>query len=597
MAVLARLVLAWAVVAQIARGCAETGTCDPEVLAEEIHEVSLLQTELHVKKSPAKLASINMHESSVAADDQRPSPSTSGSSAVAPARGWWAQESARMQEADEKIALSSKQASVRKGKDSGKVTMALALTWCSVIIALLGLAGIVHFITEKEPADRCKYVAEFVGTFMLVFSVGCNVLVGDETWGVTSIACTLMVMIYALGGVSGANFNPAVSVALGLSQKLPWDDVAIYVCVQLAAGIAAGLGYGFLLGETFNLAPKGAHDWVDVALAEFFYTFMLCFVVLNTAASKRHGGQNQFYGLAIGFSVVAGGYGAGSISGGCFNPAVALGIDAPSYDSGFGWCFPYFAFEIVGCVVAAVLFRVCRPEDFEASSDAESVPKYSLGSKLVCEFLGTFMLVLTVGLNVLSESKAGAFSIAASLMCMIFALGSNSGAHFNPAVTTAIVCAGRGAISSMEAALYMCVQILGGILAGFTYMLMMDGKTVALKPKVSTAEALVGEFIFTFLLCFVVLAVATTKQPLSEYFGLAIGACVIAGGYAIGGLSGGSLNPAVSAGLALSDAFNGGPLEHLGSYASVELLGGVLAAGIFGLTHVSEYASVDKVQD
>merc|ERR1719188_1703155 len=105
----------------------------------------------------------------------------------------------------------------------------------------------------------------------------------------------------------------------------------------------------------------------------------------------------------------------------------------------------YWLFEFAGAGVAAGLFLFCRPDELDEGyqKDATGKPQYGLQQKLVSEFLGTFMLVLTVGLNVLSSSKAGAFSIAASLMCMIFALGSVSGAHFNPAVTVAIACSGR----------------------------------------------------------------------------------------------------------------------------------------------------------
>merc|ERR1719436_962897 len=101
---------------------------------------------------------------------------------------------------------------------------------------------------------------------------------------------------------------------------------------------------------------------------------------------------------------------------------------------------------------------------------------YQLPSKLLSEFLGTYMLVLTVGLNVLSNSQAAVFSIAASLMCMIYALGTVSGAHFNPAVTAAIVCSGRGCISPAEAGAYVAVQIVGGVCAAFTYVAMHSGK-------------------------------------------------------------------------------------------------------------------------
>merc|ERR1740115_676874 len=163
------------------------------------------------------------------------------------------------------------------------------------------------------------------------------------------------------------------------------------------------------------------------------------------------------------------------------------------------------------------------------------------------------LLVLTVGLNVLSGSTAGAFSIASSLMCMIFALGTVSGAHFNPAVTTAIVCAGRGKCTPKDGALYMIVQTLGGISAALTYSVMMSGETFALKPAAyQWSQALVAELVFTFLLAFVVLSVATVKNGLTEYFGFAIGMCVTVGGCAIGKVSGGSLNPAVSFGISTS---------------------------------------------
>merc|ERR1719183_2366860 len=99
-----------------------------------------------------------------------------------------------------------------------------------------------------EDSAVARYAAEFVGTFMLIFTIGCNVLSGQPVWGGVSIACVLTVMIYALGKSSGANFNPAVSVALGLTNKLEWMEVAIYSAVQIVAGICAGLCYVAMFG-------------------------------------------------------------------------------------------------------------------------------------------------------------------------------------------------------------------------------------------------------------------------------------------------------------------------------------------------------------
>jgi len=435
-----------------------------------------------------------------------------------------------------------------------------------------------------EDSASARYIAEFVGTYLLVFTVGCNVICGSGVWAATSIACVLMVSIYALGGVSGANFNPAVSVALGLSNKLEWKEVGIYVVVQLVAGICAGLSYGALFWQVFNLAPKPGFGWWEAMLAEVIYTFMLCFVVLNVATASKWAG-NQFFGLAIGFVIVAGGYAAGNISGGAFNPAVAFGIDVSSAGLGFGWAFAYAGYELIGAALAAGLFRVVRPDEFGGSAD------YELSTKLVSEFLGTFMLVLTVGLNVLGKSPAPVWSIGSSLMCMIYALGNVSGAHFNPAVTLAILASGRKLITATEAAAYMGVQVLAGICASFTYAAMHHGATFALAPGkgFGFGHAAMAEIVFTFALCFVVLTVATVKEPSKDMFGLAIGMTVTAGGYAIGAVSGGSLNPAVSFGISSSNIINHGHFYNCLIYTLYEFIGAGLAAGVFMVTHPAEY--------
>jgi len=431
-------------------------------------------------------------------------------------------------------------------------------------------------------SQRC--IAEFVGTFLLVFTVGCNVLGKTPVWAGVSIACVLMVSIYACGKISGGNFNPAVSVALGLSKAMggpgmPWREVGIYCAVQILAGIVASFSYAILFWNAFNLAPSKGFGGLAAGLCEFLYTFMLCFVVLNVAASKDADGK-QFYGLAIGFVIIAGAYGAGAVSGGCFNPAVAIGIDTSSAGLGFGWCIAYTLFELLGAVAAAFAFKVVRPEDFGKTKTSTT--------ELVSEFLGTFMLVLTVGLNVLGNSPAGAFSIAASLTSMIYALGDVSGAHFNPAVTLAILASKMGDLTPKKAAFYMLAQIAGGIAAAFTYALIYSGHTFALGPQpgYKWGQVAVAEIIFTFVLCYVVLCVAVSPKTKSEnMFGLAIGSCVTVGGFAIGSISGGSLNPAVSFGIASSQIMNGGMFYKALIYTAFEFIGAGAAAGIAMVTH------------
>lgn len=451
-------------------------------------------------------------------------------------------------------------------------------------------------IAEKCPASGRECAAEFLGTFMLVFTVGCNVLTGIGSWAVLSIAAVLAVMVYALGPVSGANLNPAVSVALGASGKMQWEKVGAYAAVQVLAGLLAGVFYALVFGKAFTLHPTSGHFLWQAGLAEIVYTFMLCTVVLNVAASNKHGGKNEFYGLAIGGVIVAGGYSGGSISMGCFNPAVAIGIDVSS--GGGLYCLAYLVFELIGAALAAVAFKFCRPEDFDASHVDSS---YSTRSKLLAEFLGVFILMFTAHLDVVSGATAGVvLSIAAALTCMIFALGSVSGGHFNPAVTLAAFLTGNQDAADMPAAgSYVGAQVGGAVAAALLAMAENSGASFPLGPvgAYSWVHALGCEIIFTFILVFVVISATSKDSSLKQFTALAVGGTVICGGLAAGGVSGGVLNPAVSTGIALTHAVGGGgffAFLALFPYFLAELAGGGLAAFIFKSLH-PEKASTPKL--
>merc|ERR1719352_2153659 len=142
--------------------------------------------------------------------------------------------------------------------------------------------------------------------------------------------------------------------------------------------------------------------------------------------------------------------------------------------------------------------------------------------------------------------------------------------------------------------MYMVAQILGGILAAFTYSYMMNGETFQLKPAAyKWSQVVVAELVFTFVLAFVVLSVATVNNALSEYFGFAIGMCVTVGGCAIGKISGGSLNPAVSFGISSAHILGGGSFWPCLIYSLVEMAAGGAAAGVFKLTQPSEFDKED----
>merc|ERR1719265_2074811 len=101
-----------------------------------------------------------------------------------------------------------------------------------------------------------------------------------------------------------------------------WRKCGIYCACQIAGGLLASLCYSVLFWNAFFLGPQKEFGVGSVGLCEMLYTFMLCFVVLNVAVARKYEAPNgnQFYGLAIGFVIVAGAYGAGVVSGGCFNP-------------------------------------------------------------------------------------------------------------------------------------------------------------------------------------------------------------------------------------------------------------------------------------
>jgi len=427
-------------------------------------------------------------------------------------------------------------------------------------------------------ATSKKLISEFIGTFLLVFAVGCNTVgTASGTWAALSIASTLMVSIYALGSVSGAHFNPAVTLAYFLSgedKEFTGADVGAYMGTQLVAGAAAGLSSLALHGEAANLQPGAGYSYGGAAAAEIAYTFMLCFVVLRAAVIV----QKEYFGLAIGFVIVAGGYAAGGISGGAFNPAVALGVDVGSAGQGVYWSLIYFVYEFIGAALAASVHKFLGKGE------------YSLGQKCVSEFLGTFFLVFTVGLNVAGGSPAGALSIGASLMCMIYALGGVSGANFNPAVSTTLALCKY--LPWGDFGPYVASQLAGGLAAGVCYT-SLTGKGVPLAPGAghSMSSVAVAEIVATFVLCFVVANVACSKNGKSDHmFGLAIGFCIVAMGNAIGAVSGGSLNPAVSFGLDGSNAMKGGSFGNCGAYALFELVGAGVAYGAFAVCRDEEFA-------
>ena len=204
-----------------------------------------------------------------------------------------------------------------------------------------------------------KLVVEFIGTFFLVFTVGMAVLkpgsAGD--FAPIAIGSALMVMVFAGGHISGGHYNPAVSTAILLRGKMTSPEYRAYVVVQVLAGVVAAVVI-IILGFDFDTAQKVAGAG-KMLIVEFIFTFALAYVVLNVATADGTEG-NSFYGLAIGFTVATGAFAVGAISGGAFNPAVAIGGMVMGLLS-WSDIWVYLLADLLGGAAAAVVFLYIEP--------------------------------------------------------------------------------------------------------------------------------------------------------------------------------------------------------------------------------------------
>jgi len=205
-----------------------------------------------------------------------------------------------------------------------------------------------------------KYIVELIGTFFLVFTVGATVIAGGQ--GVIpplAIGSSLMIMIFAGGHVSGGHYNPAVTLGVWLRGRSTFNDVWPYWLSQITGAVLAAIAVKYIKGGAPVVAAVPAIG--PALLAEFLFTFALVYVVLNVATAKGTAG-NSFYGLAIGMTVMTGAFAVGNISGGAFNPAVAIGISVLGL-SAWSNIWIFLLADLLGGAVAAWVFRFVNPDD------------------------------------------------------------------------------------------------------------------------------------------------------------------------------------------------------------------------------------------
>jgi aquaporin Z len=217
---------------------------------------------------------------------------------------------------------------------------------------------------ESGPRARVKYIVEAIGTLFLVFTVGAAVGSHSQL-APLAIGGVLMVMVYAGGHLSGGHYNPAVTLAALVRRRITLRDAAGYWLAQFGAGLVAAVLVRTVIdptqiNKTATLTLTGA-SLLAAFTVELLFTFALCYVVLNVATSKDHP-DNSFYGLAIGFTVVAGAVAVGAISGGAFNPAVTAGAAAMGM---FAWptLWVYLVAQVVAGIAAGAVFRALNPND------------------------------------------------------------------------------------------------------------------------------------------------------------------------------------------------------------------------------------------
>jgi len=203
-----------------------------------------------------------------------------------------------------------------------------------------------------------KCIVEFIGTFFLVFVIGCVSSQPHVLLGPLAIGATLMVMIFAGGHISGGHYNPAVTLGAWFRGACNGVEAGWYVVAQVGGAVVASLAAPALFGHASGAAITASPD--RIMLAEFLGTFALVYIVLNVATAPATAG-NSFYGLAIGFTVFVQAVAVGAISGGAFNPAVVVGAFLMGrLPAGTLWM--YWLSQLMAGAVAAGVFRLLNPE-------------------------------------------------------------------------------------------------------------------------------------------------------------------------------------------------------------------------------------------
>ena len=212
-----------------------------------------------------------------------------------------------------------------------------------------------------------KYWAELLGTYILVFVGTGAIMINEITGGAVShlgiglsFGLVVMAMIYAIGDISGAHINPAVTIAFAVAKRFEKNQILPYISFQLLGAILASASLYFIFPETNTMGEtlplKG--DWVQSFILEFILTFILMFVILNVSTGSKEKGITA--ALAVGGVVAFEATFAGPISGASMNPARSIAPAIFSGDLTHLWL--YVVSTVLGSIFAVYSCKLIQAE-------------------------------------------------------------------------------------------------------------------------------------------------------------------------------------------------------------------------------------------
>ena len=407
-----------------------------------------------------------------------------------------------------------------------------------------------------------KLICEFLGTTAIVFIYGVAGSAGVTGDFAITIGATVTAITYAGGHLTGGLYNPALTVATAIRGKIDFGLCCAYIAIQLCAGLLGALSsmcLKYTEATGFIGHPVVGKDVSDgsACLAEIVVTFALCHTFLHVATTVTQA-NNSYHGLATGLTVLSGTISVGGVSGACFNPAVAMltvvhkwqmwsQADFASFETietGADKVWIHVLGPLVGAIFAGVLFLATHPRELDGQPAVcpGSIKPREAAAPLLIEFMGTFFIAFTYACATVAAPQLGqlaAFSVGCMAASQIYAGGVTSGAHYNPAITLAVLVRRKlveyhssgsrlkQRLVTPLALMFMAVQSVAALCAGGVARVVMDsgpGETPVGFPALQRVtiddidsvfpqgRAFFGEMVATSVLAYVVLHSFTSEK-------------------------------------------------------------------------------------